>query len=86
MQMTRGKPVLRFITLLLIILMAFSIITVQPSYAATVKTIPSTSIMVAKANKLKLSKDNYSITWNITNHKVKTGAGSEKILCGPLSS
>ena len=53
----------------------------KPTYAATVLTIPSTGTMVAKANKLKLSKDNYSVTWNITNHKIKTGAGSEKILC-----
>ena len=58
----------------------------SPSYAATVKTIPSTSTMVAKANKLKLSKDNYSVTWNITNHKVKTGKNSEKLLCIPIKS
>ena len=58
----------------------------KPAYAATVLTIPSTSTMVAKANKLKLSKDNYSVTWNITNHKIKTGAGSEKILCIPIKS
>ena len=57
-----------------------------PSYAATVKTIPSTSTMVAKANKLKLSKDNYSVTWNITNHKVKTGKNSEKLLCIPIKN
>ena len=58
----------------------------SPSYAATVKTIPSTSTMVAKANKLKLSKDNYSLTWNIANHKVKTGKNSEKLLCIPIKS
>lgn len=58
----------------------------SPSYAATVKTIPSTSTMVAKANKLKLSKDNYSLTWNITNHKVKTGKNSEKLLCIPIKN
>ena len=57
-----------------------------PVYAATVLTIPGTGTMVAKANKLKLSKDNYSVTWNITNHKIKTGAGSEKILCIPIKS
>ncbi|MDO4487095.1 MAG: hypothetical protein Q4C46_11000 [Bacillota bacterium] len=57
-----------------------------PSYAATVKTIPSTSTIVAKANKLKLSKDNYSVTWNITNHKVKTGKNSEKLLCIPIKN
>ena len=57
-----------------------------PSYAATVKTIPSTSTIVAKANKLKLSKNNYSLTWNITNHKVKTGKNSEKLLCIPIKS
>ena len=58
----------------------------SPSYAATVKTIPSTSTIVAKANKLKLSKENYSITWNITNHKVKTGKNSEKLLCIPIKN
>ena len=58
----------------------------KPTYAATVLTIPGTGTMVAKANKLKLSKDNYSVTWNITNHKIKTGAGSEKILCIPIKS
>lgn len=66
------------ITLLLIAIMFSAAV---PSYAATVKTIPSTSTIVAKANKLKLSKDNYSLTWNITNHKVKTGKNSEKLLC-----
>lgn len=69
------------VLIIFMLLVSAVFITAQPSYAATVKTIPSTSNIVSKANKLKLSKDNYSVTWNITNHKIKTGSGSEKILC-----
>ena len=70
------RTILKRISSMMIITFLFIAIlfsAAAPSYAATVKTIPSTSTMVAKANKLKLSKDNYSVTWNITNHKVKTG-------------
>ena len=80
---TRRIGSMMLITLLLIAIL-FS--QAAPSYAATVKTIPSTSTIVAKANKLKLSKNNYSLTWNITNHKVKTGKNSEKLLCIPIKS
>ena len=75
-------------SMMIITLMLIAILFSQaaPSYAATVKTIPSTNTIVAKANKLKLSKENYSLTWNITNHKVKTGKNSEKLLCIPIKS
>ena len=74
------------VLIIFMLLVSAVFITAQPSYAATVKTIPSTSNIVSKANKLKLSKYNYSVTWNITNHKIKTGAGSEKILCIPIKT
>ena len=74
------------VLIIFMLLVSAVFITAQPSYAATVKTIPSTSNIVSKANKLKLSKDNYSVTWNITNHKIKTGSGSEKILCIPIKN
>ena len=80
---TRRIGSMMLITLLLIAILFSS---AAPSYAATVKTIPGTSTIVAKANKLKLSKNNYSLTWNITNHKVKTGKNSEKLLCIPIKS
>ena len=83
------RTILKRISSMMIITFLFIAIlfsAAAPSYAATVKTIPSTSTMVAKANKLKLSKDNYSVTWNITNHKVKTGKNSEKLLCIPIKN
>lgn len=59
---------------------------VQPSFAATVRTIPSTANIVQSSGKLKLTTDNYRATWGNVNHKVKTGPSGETVFCIPIKN
>lgn len=80
------KGILNIVIIVFVMFSVCSVFMAEPSNAATVKTIPSKSTIVAKANKLKLSKSNYKATWSGVSHKVKTGAGKEKIFCVPIKN
>lgn len=74
-----------FVMIAMVLLLLMSMV-VQPTYAATVSTIPSTSTIVSANNKLKMNMSNYTATWTGVSHKVKTGSNGEKMLCIPIKS
>ncbi len=59
------------------------------TYAATLKTIPSTSVQVSDGNKLKLCSSNYSVKWTGVSGKVYDSTidgASCKEFCVPIKS
>lgn len=74
--------------ILILIVLSFLItsvwITTVPASAATLKTIPSTSVRVNYSNKLYFGYHNYTASWSGVSGKVIKGKYNYDLLCVPI--
>lgn len=74
-------------TLLILTIMFFFLIgSAENSNAATLKTIPSTSLSVSQSNKLYFGYHNYTAKWNGVSGKMIKGTYNYDLLCVPVKS
>ena len=69
--------------ILILIVLSF-LITSVPASAATLKTIPSTSVRVNYSNKLYFGYHNYTASWSGVSGKVIKGKYNYDLLCVPI--
>lgn len=86
MEKEKFKSKMLLLLMILTFLILGTLITASPASAATLKTIPSTSVKVNYSNMLRLGYHNYTAKWSGVSGKVIKGKYSYDLLCVPIKT